>query len=164
MFGFNNKEEFRLDKLKLDYTLDLFSRNWQIIEVGEYSWDMDNSSIEYTIQSHDEIAYLEVEFLKGEYEIIYSESIHVERDFLIEAIKDGSIFFKEKLYELEETYSGSYKNPNTFTKRESLSSYMFYCKDSILTIEKWDDESYEAFLGEEIKSKKIKNIKTNTND
>ncbi|WP_299885624.1 DUF4178 domain-containing protein [uncultured Lacinutrix sp.] len=160
MFG-NSKEEFPLNKLKLDYTLKLFDTDWTIVEVGEYDWNMDNSSIEYTIQSLNKIAYIEVELIKGKYEVIYSENIDIEESFLIDAIQERTIYFEDNPYVLDETYSGNYKNPNTYTRRESLDSYMFYYKDSILTIEKWDDGSYEAFLGKEIKAKKIKNIKNN---
>lgn len=161
MFGNNNKENYPLHKLKLDYTLTLFKADWKIVEVGEYNWDMDNSSIEYTIQSSSKKAYLEIEYIKGDYEIIYSEDISIDEAFLVDAINEGSIYFEDKEYLLEETYTGQYKNPNTFTRRETLESFMFYCKDAILTIEKWDDGTYEVFIGEEIKAKKIKNIKTN---
>ncbi len=159
MFGNNDKEEYPLNKLKLDYTFNLFKNEWKIVEVGEYDWNLDSTSIEYTIQSSEKTAYLEVELIKGKYEVIYSEDADIAPSFLIEAIKDGSIYFDDNPYVLEETYSGTYKNPNTFTRRETLDSHLFYCKDSILTIEKWDDGTYEAFLGEEIKAKKIKNIK-----
>jgi hypothetical protein len=161
MFGNSNKENYPLHKLKLDYTLTLFKTDWKIIEIGEYDWDMDNSSIEYTLQSAHKKAYLEVEFIKGNYEIIYSEEATIDEAFLTDAIREGVIYFEGKEYELEETYTGQYKNPNTFTRRETLESFLFYYKDDILTIEKWDDGTYEAFLGEEIKAKKIKNIKAN---
>jgi len=161
MFGNSNKENYPLHKLKLDYTLTLFKTDWKIVEVGEYNWDMDNSSIEYTLQSSDKKAYLEVEYIKGDYEVIYSKDIAIDEAFLIDAITEGTIYFEDKEYQLEETYTGQYKNPNTFTRRETLESFMFYHKDNILTIEKWDDGTYEAFLGKEIKVKKIKNIKAN---
>lgn len=160
MFGNNKEEKYPLHKLKLDYTFSLFKTDWKIIEISEYDWNMDNSSIEYTIQSSSKKAYLEVEYIKGKYELIYSEEISIEPTFLIEAIKDKSIYFEDHLYALEEKYSGTYKNPNVFTKREALEAYLFYYKDAILTIEHWDDGTYEAFLGEEIKAKKIKNVKS----
>lgn len=158
----NATKKYDLDKLKVGFTFDLFKTQWKIKEVSQYDWRMDNSSIEYTIQSSSKTAFLEVEFHKGEFEISYSEAIFIEESFLIDAIKTKQILFDNKLYELDEVYTGDYKNLTTFSSRENLECFLFYAEDEEeLTIEKWADGTHEVFLGESVKAKKIKNIKEN---
>lgn len=160
MFG--NKKEFNLQKLRVGFSFDLFKKRWEITEIGQYDWRMDNTSIEYTIKTSNKTAYLEVELYKGKYEVIYSEEITIEESFLIDAINSSELIFNGKLYELDETYEGDYKNLTTYDSREDLECFIFYADDDEqITIERWQDGSYEAFIGEEIKSKKIKNIKEN---
>ncbi len=158
----NNSKEYHLDKLKVGFTFDLYNTNWKIEEIGQYDWRMDNSSIEYTIKSSGKEAFLEVEFNKGKYEVTYSETIAISETLLVDAIHSKQLIFNNKLYELDETYKGDYKNLTTHTSRENLECFLFYAEDDeLLTIEKWGDGSYEVFLGEEIKAKKVKNIKEN---
>ena len=158
----NNSKEYHLDKLKVGFTFDLYNTNWKIKEIGQYDWRMDNSSIEYAIKSSVKEAFLEVEFNKGKYEVTYSEAISISETFLIDAVQTKQLIFNNKLYELDETYKGDYKNLTTHSSRENLECFLFYAEDDeLLTIEKWGDGSYEVFLGEEIKAKKIKNIKEN---
>lgn len=157
MFG--NSKEYALNKLKEGNTFDLFNTNWKITEIGEYHWNLDNSSIEYTIESLNKKRYLEVELIKDKYEVIYSEEVIIDNAIIIEALINEEINYDNARYKLEEQYSGDYKNLTTASKREHLESYLFYNDDSILTIEKWNDDTYEVFIGEEIKPKKIKNIK-----
>ncbi|MGB1041884.1 MAG: DUF4178 domain-containing protein [Tenacibaculum sp.] len=159
---FSTSKNYDLDKLKEGFSFELFKTNWKITEVAQYDWRMDNSSKEYTIVAHDKTAFLEVEYTKGNYEITYSEAIEISEAFLIDALQSKQLIFENKLYELEESYSGDYKNLTTHSSRENLESFLFYAEDdAVLTIEKWSDGSYEAFLGEELKAKKIKNIKEN---
>lgn len=161
MFGSSSKE-FDLTKLKVGYTFNLYKTNWKITEVGEYDWRMDNTSVEYTIIDDHKKAYLEVEFTKGKYEVTYSEEAEIPKAFLIDAIQSNQIFHNNILYEFDEKFSGDYKNLTTHSSRENLECFLFYAEnDALLTIEKWGDGSYEAFLGEELKAKKIKNIKEN---
>lgn len=158
----NNSKEYHLDKLKVGFTFDLYNTNWKIEEIGQYDWQMDNSSIEYTIKSSGKEAFLEVEFNKGKYEVTYSETIAISETLLVDAIHSKQLIFNNKLYELDETYKGDYKNLTTHASRENLECFLFYAEDDeLLTIEKWGDGSYEVFLGEEIKAKKVKNIKEN---
>lgn len=79
-----------------------------------------------------------------------------------EAINTEETIFSGNQFLLEEQYKGAYKNLTTRTSWENLKSYMFYNKnEGILTIEDWGGDKYEAFYGEEIKAKNIKNITSN---
>lgn len=157
-----SSKNYPLDKLKVGYTFTLYGTSWEIIEVAQYDWRMDNSSVEYTITSSNKEAFLEVELYKGDYEVTYSEGVFVEEVYLIDAIRNKDIIFQNKMYVLDEVYTGDYKNLTTHSSRENLECFLFYAEDEEqLTIEKWEDGSYEVFLGEEIKAKKIKNIKEN---
>ncbi|XRE43049.1 hypothetical protein ACIVBQ_001253 [Tenacibaculum discolor] len=157
-----SSKNYPLDKLKVGYTFTLYGTSWKIIEVAQYDWRMDNSSVEYTITSSNKEAFLEVELYKGDYEVTYSEGVFVEEAYLIDAIRNKDIIFQNKMYVLDEVYTGDYKNLTTHSSRENLECFLFYAEDEEqLTIEKWEDGSYEVFLGEEIKAKKIKNIKEN---
>ena len=161
MFGSSSKD-YNLTKLKVGYTFSLYKTKWKITEIAEYNWRMDNTSIEYTITSSDKKAYLEVEFHKGTYEVTYSEAISISEAFLMDAIASNQIIYENRLYEFDEKYSGDYKNLTTHNSRENLECFLFYAEnEELLTIEKWGDGSYEVFLGEEMKAKKIKNIKEN---
>lgn len=160
MFG--KKEPIKLDKLKIGATFNLFKARWTIIAVGEYDWRGDGRSIEYTISSNTtEKAYLEVEFTKGEYEVYFSENIIIENSILLNAINSESIIYQANTFNLDETYKGSYKNLTNHSNWEHLESFIFYSKDNtMLTIEKWEDNILEAFYGKEVTAKKIKNITT----
>jgi len=157
MFG--NTDEYQLNKLRVGFTFKYNKQTWKIIEVGEYSWNTGEISTEYTIESQGVKAFLEVEFYKGDYELYYSEQIYINDTFLEDAIQSETIMYLGKEFELEETYQGSYKSLTTATSRERLTTHLFYYKSEMVTIEKWGDDSYEVFYGEEVKKKKIKSIK-----
>lgn len=159
MFG--NTEEYQLNKLRVGFSFTYKSQTWKILEVGEYNWKTGEISTEYTIESNGNKAFLEVEFYKGDYDVYFSERIEIHQTFLLDAIEEEKIMFKGKLFELDETYQGSYKSLTTTGSRERLTSYVFYNKNEMVTIEKWGDDTYEVFYGEETKKKKIKNIKSN---
>ena len=161
MFGDTSKTH-NLTKLKVGFTFSLYKITWKITEISQYDWRMDNTSIEYTIVSDTKTAYLEVEFTKGEYELTFSELVTIDKAFLIDAIQTNQIIHENILFQFDEKYEGDYKNLTTHNNRERLECYLFYSEnDDVLTIEKWTNGSYEAFLGEEIKAKKIKRIKEN---
>ncbi|AXO79444.1 DUF4178 domain-containing protein [Olleya aquimaris] len=157
---FENKSQYPLNKLKVGFTFKLFKQKWTITEIAEYSWNTGNMSVEYTIENPDKKAFLEVEFYRGKFEVIYSEALTLNNINLDLIIEDGYLIFENKKYNLEETFSGSYRNMTTFTSTENLTSYQFYLKDNCISVEKWDDGSIESFIGEEIKPKKITNINT----
>ncbi|SFZ85085.1 DUF4178 domain-containing protein [Tenacibaculum maritimum] len=158
----NSSKEYDLDKLKVGHTFTLYKKKWEIKEIGRYDWRMDNSSVEYKIVSGHQEAFLEVEFYKGVYEVTYSEAVSIEDTRLIEAICTEEIVYENKLFQLDEKYSGDYKNLTTSSPRENLECFLFYTgEEELLTIERWSDGTYEAFLGEELKAKKIKDIKEN---
>ena len=159
MFG--KKENFRLDKLREGFTLKLKNTVYKIIEIGEYDWNGDGRSIEYIIKSKDnnEQAFLEVEFFKGDFEIYFSKAVFVDIEILKDALKTQEIVFQGHQFFLEEHYKGAYKNLTNRASWKSLSSYMFFNnKRKNLTIEHWEDNTYEVFYGEKIKTKNIKNI------
>lgn len=160
MFG--KKEPVRLDKLKIDNTFKLFKTTWTITAIGEYDWRGDGRSVEYTISSNaTEKAYLEVEFTKGDYEICFSKAINIDNALLQDAIISKNIIYLDNVFKLDETYSGSYKNLTSQSSWEHLESFIFYSEDDeMLTIEKWQDHTFEAFYGQEVSAKKIKNITT----
>ncbi len=156
---FTGSEKNKLDKLAQGCTFAYDKQLWLITEVAEYDWQSDGKSVEYTIISKDkQTAYLEVEFTEGEYEIYFSKEVFVDQEILEDAIENEIIEFKGKEFELEEDYRGAYKNITTQSAWEQLESYLFYKKNKILTIEKWQDGSYESFYGFELKKKAITNI------
>lgn len=156
---FSRKGENKLDKLGQGCTFTYDEQLWLITEVAEYDWRSDGKSMEYTIISKDkQTAYLEVEFTEGDYEIHFSKEVFIDEGILEDALENEIIEFKGKEFELDEDYQGSYKNITTQTAWEQLESYLFYKKNKILTIEKWDDGSYESFYGFELKKKAITNI------
>lgn len=159
MFGNTNKHQ--LNKLQIGYSFTYNKQTWLIKEVGEYHWKTGEISTEYTIENNDKKAFLEVEFYKGDYELYFSERITIQDVFLKDAIQNNIIMYNGKEFELDETYQGSYKSITARSSRERLTSYVFYHDDiEMLTIEKWED-GLEAFHGNEVKKKKIKNILDN---
>lgn len=161
MFG--KKENYKLDKLQEGFTFKLKGKLWKIIEIGEYDWSGDGRSIEYNLEDKNRNkAFLEVEYLKGNYEVYFSQEVSIESYMLKEAVNKEEVVFSGNKFRLEEQYKGAYKNLTNRTSWENLKSYMFYNEeDDILTIEDWGNDTYEAFYGEEIKVSKIKNITSN---
>ncbi|OEK09389.1 hypothetical protein A8C32_11765 [Flavivirga aquatica] len=161
MFG--KKEIFKLDKLKEGFTFKLKKAIWRISEIAEYDWNGDGRSIEYILKSEkSEEAFLEVEVLKGDYEIYFSKAISLDDYILRDAINTEEVIVFNDQFFLEEHYKGAYKNLTNRGSWENLKSYMFYNKsDDVLTIEDWGDGKYEVFYGEEIKTKSIKKITPN---
>ena len=159
MFG--SKKEYSLNKLQVGFSFSYNKQLWLINEVGEYHWKTGEISTEYTIESKGKKAFLEVEFYKGAYEVCFSEQIDIKDVFLLDAIENETIMYNATEFELDETYNGSYKSVTNRSSRERLTSYVFYSGEEMLTIEKWGDDGLEVFYGCEVKSKKIKNIKTN---
>ena len=161
MFG--KKETIKLNQLKEGYSFKLKGTIWDVLELGEYDWRGDGRSIEYKIEDKNgNIAYLEVEFIKGEFEVYFSEEVFIENPLLQDAVISKSIFYLDDNFKQDENYKGSYKNLTNHGSWENLESFLFYNSDNtMLTIEKWDDGSFESFYGEEILAKKIKNITPN---
>lgn len=161
MFG--KREDYKLDKLREGFSFKLKKQIWKIVEIGEYDWGGDGRSIEYHIENeNNDKAFLEVEYLKGDYEVYFSQAISIESYILKDAINTEETVFSGDQFVLEEQYKGAYKNLTNRTSWENLKSYMFYNKnEDILTVEDWGDDKYEAFYGEEIKVKNIKNITSN---
>jgi hypothetical protein len=158
MFG-TSHNKLRLDKLKENDTFKLKSEYWKVVEVGFYDWKADGESVEYLIKSKTgEEAFLEVEFYKGAYEIYFSKNIFIEAHVLEAAFNDEMLVYSAKQYELDECYTGAYKNSTKGGSWENLSIRMYALKKEILTIECWEDATYEAFLGAQIKSKEIKDL------
>ena len=139
MFG--NTEEHQLDKLRVGFTFNYNGKLWKIIEVGEYYWNTGELSKEYTIVNNENVAFLEVEKYKGEFELYFSEQIEINEVFLIDAINNKGVMYLGKEFELEETYEGSYKSLTKISSRERLTSYLFYHKSKMVTIEKWDEKT-----------------------
>lgn len=161
MFG--KKETIRLNKLNVGYTFKLKNTLWTVLDVGEYDWRGDGQSTEYKIESKQgTIAYLEVEYIKNDYEVYFSEAVFIENPLLQDAVISKSIIYLDDEFEQDEHYNGMYKNQTNHTSWERLESFIFYNdNDKMLTIEKWEDGSFETFYGEEISAKKIKNITSN---
>ena len=161
MFG--KKETIKLNQLKEGYSFKLKGTIWDVLELGEYDWRGDGRSIEYKIEDKNgNIAYLEVEFIKGEFEVYFSEEVFIENPLLQDAVISKSIFYLDDNFKQDEHYKGSYKNLTNHGSWENLESHIFYnSDDAMLTIEKWDDGSFESFYGEGISAKKIKNITPN---
>ncbi len=158
---FSKKENSKLDKLQEGYTLKIKEIIWVITEIAEYDWGSNGRSIEYTITSKDknENAFLEVEVIKGNYEVYFSKTAFIDHTVLKAAIDTKEIHYLGNVFLLEEDYKGAYKNLTNGGSWEKLESFMFYNKnEAILTIEDWGEHNFEAFYGEEIKAKNIKHI------
>jgi len=160
MFG--KEEAYQLNKLRVGFTFKHKKITWEVIEVAEYSWRGEGMSTEYKVKDLlNNIAFFEVEFYHGDYELYFSKEIHLILEEMTQAIESGFIEVQGVSYELEEQYKGTYKNLTVRSSRESLESFLFYKGSNMITIEKWSDGSYESFAGYEFKKKQIKNIKSN---
>lgn len=159
MFG--KKDDIHLNNFRVGTTFKYNSTSWEVIEISDYDWGVDGKSIEYKIRSkNNSEAYLEVERYQGEYEIFYSESIHLSSDVISDGVSSKFIIYDGKEFELEETYQGSCKNQTLGGSWEKSQVYMFYAHDkTILTVERRNNTDLMAYYGSEIKEKTLKNIK-----
>ncbi|WP_299674510.1 DUF4178 domain-containing protein [uncultured Dokdonia sp.] len=161
MFGNNN--DVQLTNLRVGTTFKYKSNAWEIIEVSDYDWGVDGKSTEYKIRSkNNSEAFLEVERHQGDYEIYFSEQITLPEETLKDSIATKFIIYDGQEYEQEEHYRGSFKNQTLGGSWERIEVFMFYASDdSIITIEKSQDETLTVYAGVEIKEKALKSIKSN---
>ncbi|MEP0263136.1 DUF4178 domain-containing protein [Dokdonia sp.] len=161
MFG--KREGINLVGLRTGTTFKYNNTLWEIIEISDYDWGVDGKSIEYKIRSKNNIeAFLEVERHQGDYELYYSEGIHLSEEVVADGVSSKFIIHDGKEFELEEQYRGSCKNQTLGGSWEKTETYMFYAHDkTILTIEKINNTDLSAYYGSEVKEKALKNIKPN---
>lgn len=157
MFGKSTTEP--LERLRVGCKFEVYGTDWEIVAIGEYDWKMDGSSVEYTLSSKGKEAYLEVEIYKGAYEVYFSKAISMDQGDIEEGLEREELYFNGKTYELDEVYEGDFRNLTARLARENLKCFQFYKGDEFVTVELWSDGSFETFLGEEIKAKKIKNLR-----
>ncbi|WP_438961087.1 DUF4178 domain-containing protein [Nonlabens sp.] len=155
MFWNKKKVDFNLFKEGIEITIR--KQKWIITEICNYDWNVDGKSIEYLIKNKDgEERFLEVERHEGAYELYFSEAILLDDQDMKTAIQDGFITFNGEVYDLEESYTGAFKNETTMSSWTPVESYLFYNNEEVMiTIEITEQKSYSAFYGIEMKESDI---------
>lgn len=164
MFGRKNNEEHNLENLQEGYTLTCNTIHWKIVEITKYDWSVDGRSVEYKLESPKEgyEAYLEVGRHQGEYEIYFTEEVDIDRNIIIDGIRNRYMEYMEQKYNLEEEYKGASKNETLFENWDSVRSYVFYAPDeALLNVELRNERDYTVFYGFELDETDLKKINSN---
>ncbi len=166
MFGkLFGKEKFSLFELGRGYFFDYNNVVWEVVEIHNYKWGVDERTTEYKLNGYGKEAYLEVE--KDDGEIICNFSVEVDKkdispeltesDFEGEDIL-GELDYKNQSYILDSIEEGIYNNI-TNHESEKLTCFTFVDGEFFVAVEQWEDGSLEFFSGEEISPKSIKKIR-----
>jgi len=147
-------EDISLNQLKKGSFLDYDLKTWQVKTCYEYDWGDDYFSDEYQITTADESMYLSVEE-DDELEITLTKKINVHSiegnvtQYIIQHdTAPTEVTFKGVRYFRDSEDAGYFRNKDNNNWEEFI-SWTFYddSGDKVLSIERWDEEDFEASAG-----------------
>lgn len=180
LFGFGKKKkeeesynplDLKVTDLKEGFLFDFDMESWIVKEAYEYEWGNNFYSKEYKVDNGTQKMFLSVSE-EDELEIVMSEKIKVSRidEDVVDEIKDRerppkTIHYKGQKFYRESAEEGYFRELKEGVDRESadwdrLISWEYYDEEeeSVLTIEQWGDDEFEASLGVCVKEFQISNI------
>ncbi len=154
--------------LDVGFIFDYDLETWEVKEAYEYDWGSNFFSREYKVSNGSEIKYLSVEE-DDDLELCWTEKIKLAKidedlhDELISRQKPPKKLVIDGIkYSFEDVSTGYFQNGLNRDENawEEYRCWDFEDKsgDHILSIEQWDDESFEASIGKNLKEFEISNI------
>jgi hypothetical protein len=154
--------------LDVGFIFEYDLETWEVKEAYEYDWGSNFFSREYKVTNGSEVKYLSVEE-DDDLEICWMDKIKLTKidedlqDELIAKQKPPKKLYVEGIkFFFEDVCTGYFQNG---LKRDENSWEEYRCwdfedksGDHILSIEQWDDESFEAAIGKNLKEYEISNI------
>lgn len=157
--------------LEMGFIFDYDLRTWEIIEVYTYDWGDEEFSREYRITDGTEARYMSIEEDDGLFLVIGDKvSAHKVVDDLIERVQKkghppNKIEYEGiKFYFDEESAGFFHKSGQPEDQWTEMIAWDYYDEDEKynLTIEQWDEKSFEASVGKVEEEHRISNILSRT--
>lgn len=156
-----------LKDLDVGFIFEYDMKSWVVKEAYEYDWGNNNFSKEYKVDAGDEVAFLGIED-DGELNISLTKAIkmrEIDEDVADEIVKNDKpqrkIHFGGELYHLDSDSAGYFKDLGKDTDDwDELVSWEFYNEDEdkIVSITRWDEQTFEYFAGVVPKEYQFSNI------
>lgn len=154
--------------LNQGYVFEYDLRSWEVTKVYEYDWGSNNFTREFQVSDGSEKRYLSVEE-DDELEMVLMQKIKVRSlqkdlpNLIMENEKPPETLKYEGMEFYLEQESPGYFRELPSDSQEDWEEFIAwdYQDDSgkyALTVEQWDDRSFEAAYGKELKEFEISNI------
>ena len=143
--------------IKTGYSFDYQSQQWRAVEKYFYKWDEDGTiTTEFKIQSDKDTRYLEID----EYENIISVSQKIRYGDLSGESGSSTVNFNGTDYHLEKEHSGLYWEESSKWEKEAFNVWDYFddTRKNWISVEEWDDEEFEVYVGSIIDPSEISNI------
>jgi hypothetical protein len=164
-----------VEDLRKGFVLDYDLKSWEVVEEYEYDWGNEEFSYEYKISNADgESRFLNVERDDND-DLFLAMFSPIRTSMLDEEVEDRifdnkkpprEIIYKGTAYYREEESMGFYKNVEAQGESAEFISWTYYDEGGkrTLSITKWDDEEFDASVGDVIKDRDISNILPGLNE
>mgnify|MGYP001352236522 CR=1 FL=1 len=150
------------------YIFEYDLRSWEVKKVYEYDWGHNDFTREYKISDGSETFYLNVEE-DDELELVLAKKIKIRniQSDLPTLIRENetppdTLVYEGKEFYLDEESPGYFRElPSDDDEDwEEFISWDYYDKSGkeVITLEQWDDRSFDASYGKTIKEFEISNI------
>lgn len=167
LFDFFKKEKYSnknitLNDMSKGDIVDYFMKSWEVQQIFEYDWGNNIFSKEYTLNSGDEIIFLEID---GK-EISISKDIKISeignnlRKYIIENdAPQEKITYMGKDYFLQEENIGECYEPGS-EDVSNLINWIFVADDDkkFISIDRWGETDIEVSVGEYVEDIEFSNI------
>ncbi len=174
MFNFFKKDEaeasfdptdIKITDLRTGFIFDYELSSWEVTESYSYKWENGKTAKEFKIKSSFETLFLSIE---EEDAIVLTLMEKIEPETLISGfhkfMKDSDVppsqfQFQNEMFELLNDQAGIFKDLEKGEEDEFISwNYQAKKTGTIVEIEQWDDDEFEAAIGREIDLHLITNI------
>lgn len=149
----------KLKDLHAGFVFDFDFKTWEVLEEYEYDWGDYMFSKGLKIQADTDIKYLTLSNTPQGLEVVCTSSLklsevgtNIGRIILAEGKPPARIDFQGKIYYRERESPGFFRNVATTSREESIEfmSWDYYDESGIylISIEQWDEEDFEASVGQ----------------
>ncbi len=155
--------DFGISDLQKGYILDYDFRSWEVEDVVVYTWDNGVKDYEYNIYDGKEKQYLNYETI-GEHVSIYWEGNMNEiwADARKKIRKNEDITENEFEYKGNTYYFSGEGSAKVKSSKETyhMQNWLFQndTDETLISFNKYEDNSMEAYIGKRIKNNEISNI------
>ncbi len=182
MFDFFKKKEkdpaydvtnLSIRNLDMGFVFDYNMKSWVVKEMWEYDWGDNNFTMEFKVDSGDEVGFLGIED-EGELWITLSKAIRIhkiEEDVVEEIEKKQKpprkLHYEGDVYFLEDDSAGYCRDASKETENwEEFINWDYYTDDEskVLSITQWDEHNIEAHAGHVLKEHEFSNFLPGQNE
>ena len=156
----------RIQDLRKGFVLDYDLKSWEVTAEYEYDWGNEYFTYEFKLVSTDQTIYLYVE---EDDELVLSISQRIPFAKLDERVEDSlqqkgkpprEIIFEGRVYYRDSESAGFAKEVDDPGMSEEFMNWQYVDETGkyILNIEQWQDDEYEASVGQFVSANAFSNI------